>query len=60
MLNGRFHVTTEDIQKLALPVLRHRVITTFNAEAQGITADEVVRRLLAHVPVTREERMASA
>ena len=60
ILNGRFHVTTEDIQKLALPVLRHRVITTFNAEAQGITADEVVRRLLAHVPVTREERLATA
>jgi MoxR-like ATPase len=60
VLNGRFHVTTEDIQKLALPVLRHRVITTFNAEAQGVTADEVVRRLLAHVPVSREERVATA
>ncbi|MDD4889403.1 MAG: MoxR family ATPase [Phycisphaerae bacterium] len=60
ILNGRFHVTTEDIQKLALPVLRHRVITTFNAEAQGITADAVVRRLIEHIPVTREERLATA
>jgi MoxR-like ATPase len=34
---------------MALPVMRHRVITTFNAEAAGITADEVVKRLLAEV-----------
>ncbi|MCG3180194.1 MAG: hypothetical protein BIFFINMI_02551 [Phycisphaerae bacterium] len=60
ILNGRFHVTTEDIQKLALPVLRHRVITTFNAEAQGVTADDVVRRLLEHIPASREERLATA
>jgi MoxR-like ATPase len=52
ILHGRYHVTTEDIQEMALPVLRHRIITTFNAEAAGITSDEIVRRLLAE---TREK-----
>jgi MoxR-like ATPase len=49
VLHGRYHATTEDIRVLALPVLRHRVITTFNAEAAGIGTDEVVRRLLDEV-----------
>ena len=50
ILHGRYHATTEDVREMALPVLRHRIITTFNAEAAGITSDEVVRRLLASVP----------
>ncbi len=56
ILHGRYHVTTEDIQAVALPVLRHRIITTFNAEAAGITSDEIVRRLLADArePVAAE------
>ena len=49
ILHGRFHATTEDIRVMALPVMRHRVITTFNAEAAGITSDEVVLRLLDEV-----------
>ena len=49
VLHGRYHATTEDVRVLALPVLRHRVITTFNAEAAGIGADDVVRRLLDEV-----------
>ena len=60
ILNGRFHVTTDDIRALALPVLRHRVITTFNAEAQGITADQVIRRLVEHIPAPNEQRLATA
>ena len=60
ILNGRFHVTTDDIRSLALPVLRHRVITTFNAEAQGITADQVIRKLVEAVPVPNEQRLATA
>ena len=46
VLHGRYHATTEDVRAMALPVLRHRIITTFNAEAAGITPDHVVRRLL--------------
>ena len=50
MLNGRFHVTTEDIKEVAKPVLRHRVVTNFNAESAGITPDVVIDRLLAELP----------
>jgi hypothetical protein len=50
MLNGRFHVTTEDVRAVAHPVLRHRVITNFNAESSGITSDTVVDRLLKEIP----------
>ena len=50
LLAGRFHVAPEDIQALALPVLRHRVLLGYRAEAEGITVDTVVRRLLEAVP----------
>jgi len=46
VLRGRFHATTADVAAVAKPVLRHRVITTFNAEAAGITSDEIIRRLV--------------
>ena len=49
IINGRYHATTEDVREMALPVLRHRVLTTFNAEAAGISSDEIVRRLLAEI-----------
>lgn len=43
---GRLSVTLEDLQQVALPVLRHRIIVNFKAEAEGITSDEVTRALL--------------
>jgi MoxR-like ATPase len=46
VLRGRFHATTQDVADVAVPVLRHRVLTTFNAEAAGITTDEIIKRLL--------------
>jgi MoxR-like ATPase len=49
ILHGRFHATTKDIREVAHPVLRHRIITTFNAEAAGITTDNIIDRLLAEV-----------
>jgi MoxR-like ATPase len=58
ILHGRYHATTEDVRAIALPVMRHRVITTFNAEAAGITADEVVRRLLAEIKPAVEKNLA--
>ncbi|MFP4057911.1 MAG: AAA family ATPase [Candidatus Brocadiia bacterium] len=58
ILYGRYHATTEDVREVALPVMRHRVITTFNAEAAGITADQVVERLLAEVQPQVEEAVA--
>jgi len=55
ILHGRYHATTEDVREVALPVLRHRVLTTFNAEAAGITSDEVVMRMLSEVQPPVEE-----
>ena len=51
LLAGRPHVTIDDIQAVAHPVLRHRLITNFNAEADGIGVDDLVDRLLAAVHV---------
>ncbi len=46
VLRGRYHATTADVAAVAHPVLRHRVLTTFNAEAAGVKSDEVIDRLL--------------
>jgi MoxR-like ATPase len=48
VLHGRFHATSEDVEIMAYPVLRHRVITTFNAEAAGVTSDDVIKRLIEY------------
>jgi MoxR-like ATPase len=53
LLEGRYNVSVEDIQKLAAPILRHRLLMNFHAESDGITSDEVVRRLIETVPVPR-------
>ena len=52
VLMGRFFVTTDDIRAVAPPVLRHRLKTNFSADAAGVTADEIIRRLLEHIPLT--------
>jgi MoxR-like ATPase len=59
LLNGRLHVTTADIRALAYPVLRHRLLTTFHADAEGITADQVVGRLLEAIPTPPEKAAAA-
>ena len=53
VLHGRLHVTTEDIREVAYPVLRHRLVTTFNADAEGITTDAVIAKLLQTVQPPR-------
>ncbi len=50
LLKGRTYVSTEDIRALALPVLRHRLVTNFAAEAEGVTSETVVGRLIEHIP----------
>src|SRR5207244_6837495 len=50
LLKGRYHVSTEDIRQVALPVLRHRIVTNFNAEAEGIKSDAIVRKMIDHIP----------
>ena len=49
ILYGRYHVSVEDIQALALPVLRHRIITNFHAEADNISTDQLIQQLLDSV-----------
>jgi len=49
-LHGRNVATTEDIVAVAAPVLRHRILTNFNAEAEGMSSDKIVDKLLAHIP----------
>jgi len=55
LLAGRTHVATEDIQALAKPVLRHRMVLNFAAESEGVTADNVVDRLIAGTPTKEDE-----
>jgi MoxR-like ATPase len=50
ILNGRVHVTTEDVVKMAHPILRHRILPTFSAEAAGMTSDRIIDKLLEEVP----------
>ena len=51
LLQGRAHVTPDDVKALAVPVLRHRILPNFKAEAEGVDADKVVEKLLETVPV---------
>jgi MoxR-like ATPase len=50
LLHGRAFVNVDDVRAVALPVLRHRLVLNFNAEADGVTPDDLVRRLIERVP----------
>ncbi|AEF55114.1 ATPase associated with various cellular activities AAA_3 [Marinomonas posidonica IVIA-Po-181] len=50
LLNGRDFVTPDDVRQVALPVLRHRIITSFEAQASGLSTDDLLNRLISHVP----------
>ena len=54
-LRGRCYVSTEDIQATAKPILRHRIIPNFAAQSEGVTADDIVEKLLATIPA--DERL---
>lgn len=49
-MDGRFTVAIDDVQKIAIPVLRHRVSTNFQAQAEGMTTEDVIDRLLKEIP----------
>jgi MoxR-like ATPase len=53
LTSGRYHVTFDDIRSLAHPVLRHRVLTNFRAESEGITSDSIIDDLLSAVATPR-------
>jgi MoxR-like ATPase len=59
ILHGRLHVTTDDIKAVAHPVLRHRLVTTFNADAEGITTDQIIDRLLKTIALPQQEAAAT-
>ncbi|RMG87593.1 MAG: AAA family ATPase, partial [Chloroflexi bacterium] len=51
ILQGAFCVAPEHVRAVAAPVLRHRLITNFNAEADNVTTDDVIAQLLEEIPV---------
>jgi MoxR-like ATPase len=53
LTSGRYHVNFDDIRALAHPVLRHRVLTNFRAESEGVTTDSIIDELLSAVPVPK-------
>jgi len=53
LTSGRYHVSYDDIRSMAHPVLRHRVLTNFRAESEGITTDSIVDELLSTVAVPK-------
>ena len=55
ILYNRGYASVEDVKAVAAPVLRHRILLNFNAEAEGMTSDGVVRKLLAEVPAIQEQ-----
>ncbi len=59
VLNGRYYVSCEDIRAVAIPVLRHRILTNFNAEAEGVKPEDIVRKLSEMIPRDpNEEKLA--
>ncbi len=58
VLEGRYFVSHEDIQALAPSVLRHRIKVNFNADAEGISADDIIQRLIDTVPTVAEQEDA--
>jgi MoxR-like ATPase len=55
LVKGRAHVAVEDVQALAKPVLRHRLVVNFAAESEGVTTDELIDQLLASTPAHEDE-----
>ena len=53
LMQGRYHVSIEDLHALAPPVLRHRILSNFHAESDGVTTDDILKNLIAEKPATR-------
>jgi MoxR-like ATPase len=58
LLEGRVHATVDDVRHVAAPVLRHRIMTTFHAESEGIDPDRVIEHLLVAIPAAPEREAA--
>jgi MoxR-like ATPase len=53
LMNGRYNVSVEDIQKLCYPVFRHRILLNFHAESEGVNSEKIIQQLLEVVPVPK-------
>jgi MoxR-like ATPase len=50
ILAGRFNVSADDVRAVARPVFRHRLFTNFNADAEGVTPEQIIAKLLETIP----------
>jgi len=50
ILNGQYHVSCDDIAAVALPILRHRIVPNFAAQSEGVTSDDITRKIIAAIP----------
>jgi len=57
LMRGRLYVTIEDVEAVAPAVLRHRVIPNFNAEAEGVTVEQIIEKILSLIPRGKGERL---
>jgi len=57
LMQGRLYVTIEDVEAVAAPVLRHRIIPNFNAEAEGISVEQIIEKIITLVPRGKGERL---
>ena len=55
ILHGRTYAAIEDVRAVAGPVLRHRILLNFNAEADGVTSDDVAKKLMDEIPALEQE-----
>ena len=60
LLHGRTHVSVEDIQALAKPVLRHRLAINFAAQSDGVISDDVIQTLVEQTPAREDELSSDA
>jgi MoxR-like ATPase len=57
LMRGRLHVTIEDVESVAAPCLRHRIVPNFNAEAEGVTVEQIIEKILTQVPRGGSDRL---
>jgi MoxR-like ATPase len=54
LMSGRAHVSLEDVQRVLVPSLRHRLIPNFEADADGVTTDQILAKLMEEVPTVSD------
>ncbi|MCL5279004.1 MAG: hypothetical protein M1376_03755, partial [Planctomycetes bacterium] len=59
LLDGRYHVSFDDITKSALPALRHRLLLNFEGQAEGTRTDDIVNDILQNVPRTLSQKLSA-